>query len=143
MSVRAHTEVGESTGPSRLDTVLQYFVMAFAMIRAFGARRLEFVAAMMAAIKFTAAADNPRVEAQRQAHVMRQMGAKRIGSLAIGIAVVGIVLNQMSDLSVVSNSTGVVDVSGIFDVAGAGLNLLVIGVIIAAAAVLLSLWSGF
>ena len=76
-------------------------------------------------------------------HKMHQMGAKRIGSLAIGIAVVGIVLNQMSDLDVVSNSTGVVDVNSIFQVAGSGLNLLVIGVIIAAAAVLLSLWSGF
>jgi len=76
-------------------------------------------------------------------HEMGQMGAKRIGSLAIGIAVVGIVLNQMSSLSIVANSTGVVDVSSIFQVAGSGLNLLVIGVIIAAAAVLLSLWSGF
>jgi hypothetical protein len=76
-------------------------------------------------------------------HRMYQMGAKRIGSLAIGIGVVGIVLNQMSDLDVVANSTGVIDVSGIFQTAGAGLNLLVVGVIIAAAAVLLSLWSGF
>lgn len=76
-------------------------------------------------------------------HKMHQMGAKRIGSLAIGIAVVGIVLNQMSSLSIVNSSTGVVNVSQIFQVAGSGLNLLVIGVIIAAAAVLLSLWSGF
>lgn len=76
-------------------------------------------------------------------HSMGQMGAKRIGSLAIGIGVVGIVLNQMSDLGIVANSTGVIDVSGIFQTAGAGLNLLVVGVIIAAAAVLLSLWSGF
>jgi len=76
-------------------------------------------------------------------HRMKQMGAKRIGSLAIGIGVVGIVLNQMSNLDVVGNSTGVIDVSSIFQVAGQGLNLLVIGVIIAAAAVLLSLWSGF
>lgn len=76
-------------------------------------------------------------------HRMYQMGAKRIGSLAIGIGVVGIVLNQMSNLGIVANSTGVIDVSGIFETAGAGLNLLVVGVIIAAAAVLLSLWSGF
>lgn len=79
----------------------------------------------------------------RQVHEMGQMGAKRIGSLAIGIGVVGIVLNQMSGLDIVGNSTGVVDVSNIFNVAGDGLNLLVIGVIIAAAAVLLNLWSGF
>ena len=78
-----------------------------------------------------------------ETHEMGQMGAKRIGSLAIGIGVVGIVLNEMSSLEVVNNSTGVVDVSSIFQVAGSGLNLLVIGVIIAAAAVLLSLWSGF
>jgi len=78
-----------------------------------------------------------------ETHKMGQMGAKRIGSLAIGIGVVGIVLNQMSALDIVGNSTGVVDVGGIFDVAGDGLNLLVIGVIIAAAAVLLNLWSGF
>jgi hypothetical protein len=76
-------------------------------------------------------------------HRMGQMGAKRIGSLAIGIGVVGIVLNQMSNLDIVANSTGVIDVSSIFQTAGAGLNLLVVGVIIAAAAVLLSLWSGF
>lgn len=76
-------------------------------------------------------------------HRMGQMGAKRIGSLAIGIGVVGIVLNQMSDLDIVANSTGVIDVGSIFQTAGAGLNLLVVGVIIAAAAVLLSLWSGF
>jgi hypothetical protein len=76
-------------------------------------------------------------------HRMKQMGARRIGSLAIGIGVVGIVLNQMSDLDIVANSTGVIDVSSIFQTAGSGLNLLVVGVIIAAAAVLLSLWSGF
>jgi hypothetical protein len=74
---------------------------------------------------------------------MEQMGAKRIGSLAIGIGVVGIVLNQMSNMDVVTNSTGVVDVSSIFQTAGSGLQLLVVGVIIAAAAVLLNLWSGF
>jgi hypothetical protein len=74
---------------------------------------------------------------------MKQMGAKRIGSLAIGIGVVGIVLNEMSGLDIVSNSSGVIDVSNIFSVAGSGLDLLVVGVIIAAAAVLLSLWQGF
>lgn len=78
-----------------------------------------------------------------QVHEMGQMGAKRIGSLAIGIGVVGIVLNHMSDMDIVNNSTGVVDVSSIFSTAGSGLELLVVGVIIAAAAVLLSLWSGF
>lgn len=78
-----------------------------------------------------------------EADEMDQMGAKRIGSLAIGIGVVGIVLNQMSNMDVVTNSTGVVDVQSIFDTAGSGLQLLVVGVIIAAAAVLLNLWSGF
>ena len=72
-----------------------------------------------------------------------QMGAKRIGSLAIGIGVVGIVLNQMDGIAVVNSSTGVIDVGNIFSVAGDGLQLLVVGVIIAAAAVLLNLWSGF
>lgn len=94
-----------------------------------------------------AAAEEAAAEAEEatpsRLHRMKQMGAKRIGSLAIGIGVVGIVLNQMSNLDVVGNSTGVIDVSSIFQVAGQGLNLLVIGVIIAAAAVLLSLWSGF
>jgi hypothetical protein len=90
-----------------------------------------------------AEADDAAATARERSHVMSQMGAKRIGSLAIGIGVVGIVLNQMSNLEVVGNSTGVIDVSSIFQVAGQGLNLLVIGVIIAAAAVLLSLWSGF
>jgi len=79
----------------------------------------------------------------RKVHRMRQMGAKRIGSLAIGIGVVGIVLNEMSSLSIVGNSTGVIDVNSIFQTAGSGLSLLVVGVIIAAAAVLLNLWSGF
>lgn len=78
-----------------------------------------------------------------QVHRMGQMGAKRIGSLAIGIGVVGIVLNKMSGLDIVNNSSGVINVSNIFQTAGSGLELLVVGVIIAAAAVLLSLWSGF
>lgn len=82
-------------------------------------------------------------KAANKVHKMGQMGARRIGSLAIGIGVVGIVLNQMSDLDIVNNSTGVIDVGSIFQTAGSGLNLLVVGVIIAAAAVLLSLWSGF
>lgn len=82
-------------------------------------------------------------ETGREVHRMGQMGAKRIGSLAIGIGVVGIVLNKMSDLDIVNNSTGVIDVDSIFQTAGSGLELLVVGVIIAAAAVLLSLWSGF
>jgi len=106
-------------------------------------RILKFIAALFTAIQMSAAAKNPRAEAERQAHVMQQMGAKRIGQLAIGIGVVGIVLNQMSNMELVSNSTGVVDVSSIFSTAGQGLELLVIGVIIAAAAVLLSLWAGF
>lgn len=82
-------------------------------------------------------------EAGETVHHMGQMGAKRIGSLAIGIGVVGIVLNKMSGLDIVNNSSGVIDVSSIFSTAGSGLELLVVGVIIAAAAVLLSLWSGF
>jgi len=98
---------------------------------------------LMMLIQGAANADDPMEHAKQEAHVMGQMGAKRIGSLAIGIGVVGIVLNQMSGLDIVGNSTGVVDVSNIFNVAGDGLNLLVIGVIIAAAAVLLNLWSGF
>ena len=106
-------------------------------------RILKFIAALWLSVKMAAAANDPRVEAERQAHIMAQMGAKRIGSLAIGIGVVGIVLNQMSDMSIVSNSTGVIDVSSIFDTAGSGLQLLVVGVIIAAAAVLLSLWGNF
>lgn len=84
-----------------------------------------------------------RLEKKMEGEEMEQMGAKRIGSLAIGIGVVGIVLNQMSNMDVVTNSTGVVDVQSIFDTAGSGLQLLVVGVIIAAAAVLLNLWSGF
>lgn len=82
-------------------------------------------------------------DAAGKVHEMGQMGAKRIGSLAIGIGVVGIVLNEMSSMDIVENSTGVIDVGSIFQTAGSGLNLLVVGVIIAAAAVLLNLWSGF
>lgn len=82
-------------------------------------------------------------ETGREVHRMGQMGAKRIGSLAIGIGVVGIVLNKMSGLDIVNNSSGVINVNSIFETAGSGLELLVVGVIIAAAAVLLSLWSGF
>lgn len=82
-------------------------------------------------------------DAAETTHEMKQMGAKRIGSLAIGIGVVGIVLNKMSGLDIVNNSSGVINVNSIFETAGSGLELLVVGVIIAAAAVLLSLWSGF
>ncbi len=88
-------------------------------------------------------AHDPDTEYDTETHEMGQMGAKRIGQLAIGIGVVGIVLNEMSNMEMVNNSDGVVDVSNIFSTAGSGLELLVLGVIIAAAAVLLSLWSGF
>lgn len=125
MSVSTAHGGAQATSQSRTDKVLQP------------------IAAMWSAIQVTANSDNPRETAREQAHVMEQMGARRIGSLAIGIAVVGIVLNEMSSLDVVNNSTGVVDVNSIFQTAGSGLNLLVLGVIIAAAAVLLSLWSGF
>jgi hypothetical protein len=74
---------------------------------------------------------------------MRQMGAKRIGQLAIGLAVVGIVLNEMSTIQVVTNSTGVVNVNNIFETAGSGIQLMVVGVIILAASILLSLFGGF
>lgn len=94
-------------------------------------------------IQDAAQSENPMETAKEHTHTMEQMGAKRIGQLAIGIGVVGIVLNKMSALDIVNNSSGVVDVGSIFDTAGEGLNLLVLGVIIAAAAVLLSLWSGF
>lgn len=103
----------------------------------------EKLGATMHLIREASEADDPVEWAKENEHVMEQMGAKRIGSLAIGIGVVGIVLNQMSNLAIVNNSTGVVDVSSIFQTAGQGLDLLVIGVIIAAAAVLLSLWGGF
>jgi uncharacterized membrane protein YidH (DUF202 family) len=73
----------------------------------------------------------------------RQMGAKRIGQLAIGLAVVGIVLNEMSTIQVVTNSTGVVNVNNIFETAGSGIQLMVVGVIILAASILLSLFGGF
>jgi len=116
-------------------------------IRGWASAKVDELRTAMLAIMFlirqAAKSDDPMAAAQENTHTMAQMGAKRIGSLAIGIGVVGIVLNTMSDLDVVSNSTGVVDVSSIFDTAGSGLELLVIGVIIAAAAVLLSLWSGF
>jgi len=96
----------------------------------------------------TAKQDQDPVETEHEGlkgemHKMGQMGAKRIGSLAIGIAVVGLVLNQMSDLSVFNDSSGVIDVNSIFQTAGSGLQLLVVGVIIAAAAVILNIWSGF
>jgi len=139
----SHDRTDVPTTSSRITDVGEYFVALYRSTRELGARKAQFIAAMLTAIQFTAAADNPRAEAHRQATVMRQMGAKRIGSLAIGIGIVGIVLNQMNNLSIVSNSTGVIDVGSIFQTAGQGLNLLVIGVIIAAAAVLLSLWSGF
>jgi hypothetical protein len=88
-------------------------------------------------------AEDTAATGRERSHRMAQMGAKRIGSLAIGIGVVGIVLNEMSSLDIIANSTGVIDVNSIFQTAGSGLSLLVVGVIIAAAAVLLSLWSGF
>lgn len=88
-------------------------------------------------------AHDPDTDYDGEVHEMGQMGAKRIGSLAIGIGVVGIVLNEMSSMEMVNQSDGVVDVSQIFNTAGSGLSLLVLGVIIAAAAVLLNLWSGF
>jgi len=90
------------------------------------------------------AADGAEVELEtEEVHRMGQMGARRIGSLAIGIAVIGLVMNELSSTETFSNSTGVIDVSGIFQTAGSGLQILAIGIVIAAASVLLGLWQGF
>jgi len=124
-----------TTGASRFNRISDKLV---SMLMALTAMQM-----LKAAFGDIFAADDSAAEARKQAVTMNQMGAKRIGSLAIGIGVVGIVLNQMSNLDIVANSTGVIDVGSIFQTAGSGLNLLVVGVIIAAAAVLLSLWSGF
>jgi hypothetical protein len=78
-----------------------------------------------------------------EVHRMGQMGARRIGSLALGIAIIGLVMNELSSTETFSNSTGVIDVNGIFQTAGSGLQILAIGIIIAAASVLLGLWQGF
>lgn len=80
---------------------------------------------------------------EEEVHRMGQMGAQRIGQLAIGIAVIGLVMNELSGTDTFSNSTGVIDVGGIFETAGSGLQILAIGIVIAAASVLLSLWGGF
>jgi hypothetical protein len=125
----------QTTGAGRFNRISDKLVSALMALTA--------MQMLKAAFGDIFAAEDSAAEARRQAVTMNQMGAKRIGSLAIGIGVVGIVLNQMSNLDIVANSTGVIDVSGIFQTAGSGLNLLVVGVIIAAAAVLLSLWSGF
>lgn len=88
------------------------------------------------------AADDVEIET-KEVHRMGQMGAKRIGSLALGIAIIGLVMNELSSTETFANSSGVIDVGGIFQTAGSGLQILAIGIIIAAAAVLLNLWSGF
>jgi hypothetical protein len=130
MSVATGTTAGSN---SKLTSIIGLATMVLA-----SANKLP---ALMAAIKRLAAADL-EIE-DEQVHEMGQMGAKRIGSLAIGIAVVGLVLNEMSGIDTFSNSSGVIDIQSIFDTAGSGLQILVVGVIIAAAAVLLNLWSGF
>lgn len=131
----ARTIATQSTGAGRFNRITDKLV---SMLMALTAMQM-----LKAAFGDISAAEDSAAEARRQAVTMNQMGAKRIGSLAIGIGVVGIVLNEMSSLEIVNQSTGVIDVSSIFQTAGSGLNLLVVGVIIAAAAVLLSLWSGF
>ena len=88
------------------------------------------------------AADNVELESN-EVHEMGQMGARRIGSLALGIAIIGLVMNELSSTETFANSTGVIDVNGIFQTAGSGLQILAIGIIIAAASVLLGLWQGF
>jgi len=142
MSVANGMAEVDSTGPSMTDRVAG---------RAADAR--ESVETTVGDVKEAAQAgpelnlENARkvgeARLEQQADDMEQMGAKRIGSLAIGIGVVGIVLNKMSGMDIVTNSTGVIDVQQIFETGGDGLQLLVVGVIIAAAAVLLNLWSGF
>lgn len=130
MSVATGTTAGSN---SKLTSIMGLATMVLA-----SANKLP---ALMDAIKRLAAADL-EIE-DEQVHEMGQMGAKRIGSLAIGIAVVGLVLNEMSGIDTFANSTGVIDINSIFSTAGSGLQILVVGVIIAAAAVLLNLWSGF
>jgi len=134
MSVRTAT-APQTTDTSRVNRISDKLT---SMLMALTAMQM-----LKSAFADISAADDSAAVARKRAVTMNQMGAKRIGSLAIGIGVVGIVLNQMSNLDIVANSTGVIDVGSIFQTAGSGLNLLVVGVIIAAAAVLLSLWSGF
>lgn len=70
-----------------------------------------------------------------------QMGAAdRVGGLAIGIVVVGVVLNQMNSLSIVNSSSSVIDVTSILETAGNGLNLLTLAIIALAAGVILQVF---
>lgn len=137
MSVATGTN---ESGTGRFNRISTKFIMALVALYDFAMAAAGYLASEGYKLRGERQA---AVEAHGKAQTYHQMGAKRIGSLAIGIGVVGIVLNQMSDLDIVANSTGVIDVGSIFQTAGSGLNLLVVGVIIAAAAVLLSLWSGF
>jgi hypothetical protein len=123
----------ESTSSGITDRVLSYLAAVIAQAHAVLNGEVDLVGAA------------ERVDATEPAETvrMRQMGAKRIGQLAIGLAVVGIVLNEMSQVNVVTNSSGVIDINSILNTAGSGLQLLVVGVIILAASILLSLFGGF
>jgi hypothetical protein len=76
--------------------------------------------------------DDDLVEQFRQ-----DVGAGMIVGMAVTIGAGGIVLNQMSGLDLVANSSGVVDVSSIFQTAGTALVLLSIAMIVGAAAVIM------
>jgi len=138
MALSQSTAVADSAGPSMLDRASKARESVTGTVD-------EMAEAVQAGPELNL--ENARkvgeARLEKKTDDMDQMGAKRIGSLAIGIGVVGIVLNKMSGMDIVTNSTGVVDVQSIFQTGGDGLQLLVVGVIIAAAAVLLNLWSGF
>jgi hypothetical protein len=72
----------------------------------------------------------------------QSMGAGQIVGMGISIGIGGVVLNQLSGLDIVANSTGVVDVSSIFSTAGQGLILLSIAILVGAAAVILGFFGG-
>lgn len=67
----------------------------------------------------------------------QSVGPTQIVGIGISIGAGGIVLNQMSGIDLVNNSSGVVDVSAIFTTAGNALILASVGMIIAAAAMIL------
>lgn len=78
-------------------------------------------------------------------HVVRMaqsVGAGQIVGMAVAIGAGGIVLNQMSALDIVANSTGVMDVASIFSTAGTALVLLSIAMIVGAAAVIMGFFGG-
>jgi hypothetical protein len=144
MAAVSQTESRTTTAPTMDASIMQRFKAAlFAFLSyiklAVDARDVgvSTLSGAVSQARATAHADDEHVVRMAQS-----VGAGQIVGMAVAIGAGGIVLNQMSALDIVNNSSGVMDVASIFQTAGTALVLLSIAMIVGAAAVIMGFFGG-